>query len=96
MCIRDRFYLMNSPVQMHMIEIAQRDYPESLILASSLNPSSFNVGIMLGSLLGGAIYDSAGAASLGYGSGAMVLLASVSAVVLYGIRRRRGIDTDIS
>lgn len=90
------FYLMNSPVQMHMIEIAQRDYPESLILASSLNPSSFNVGIMLGSLLGGVIYDSAGAASLGYGSGAMVLLASVSAVVLYGIRRRRGIDTDIS
>lgn len=84
------YYLANSPIQIHMMEIAQRDYPQSVILASSLNPSSFNIGIMVASLIGGAIYDSVGAVYLGYGSGAMVLMASVFSILLCYICRRNG------
>ena len=70
-------YLFNSSVQMHLMEIANRDYPEAITLASSLNPTSFNIGITFASLLGGVIYDTVGINYLGYAGCACILVASV-------------------
>ncbi len=70
-------YIMNSPVQIHLMEISARDYPESLTFASSLNPSSFNIGIAAGSFLGGIFYESFGLNTLGYLGGAFLIVASI-------------------
>lgn len=41
--------VLNSPIQIHFLNIAERDYPQSTVLASSLNSIFFNFGISLGS-----------------------------------------------
>ena len=41
--------VLNSPVQIHFLNIAERDYPQSAVLASSLSSIFFNFGISLGS-----------------------------------------------
>lgn len=41
--------VLNSPIQLHFLSIAETDYPQSLVLASSLNSIFFNFGISLGS-----------------------------------------------
>lgn len=41
--------VLNSPIQLHFLNIAETDYPQSLVLASSLNSIFFNFGISLGS-----------------------------------------------
>lgn len=48
-------YLMNSSIQMHFLNIASQKVPESINLASSLSPVSFNFGIALGSVCGSII-----------------------------------------
>lgn len=57
-------YFMNAPVQMHLLEISSRDYPNSVTFASSLNPTSFNIGIAIGAFLGGTVYEASGLGSL--------------------------------
>ena len=41
--------VLNSPIQIHFLNIAEQDYPQSTVLASSLNSIFFNFGISLGS-----------------------------------------------
>lgn len=41
--------ILNSPIQIHFLNIAEQDYPQSTVLASSLNSIFFNFGISLGS-----------------------------------------------
>ncbi len=41
--------ILNSPIQIHFLNIAEQDYPQSAVLASSLNSIFFNFGISLGS-----------------------------------------------
>ena len=89
-------YLFNASVQMHLMEVAGRDYPESITLASSLNPTSFNIGITIGSLLAGLVYDAAGAASIGYLGCACVLVASMVATAACLVCRRDGTGTSVT
>ena len=89
-------YLFNSSVQMHLMEVANRDYPESITLASSLNPTSFNIGITIGSLLGGFVYDAVGAASIGYLSGACIVVAAVVAFALCRMYSASGRGTSVT
>ena len=89
-------YLFNSSVQMHLMEVANRDYPESITLASSLNPTSFNIGITIGSLLGGFVYDAVGAASIGYLSGACIVVAAVVAFALCRMCSASGRGTSVT
>ena len=89
-------YLFNSSVQMHLMEVAIRDYPESITLASSLNPTSFNIGITIGSLLGGFVYDAVGAASIGYLSGACIVVAAVVAFALCRMCSASGRGTSVT
>ena len=89
-------YFFNASVQVHLMEVANRDYPEAVTLASSMNPTSFNIGITVGSLVGGAVYDSLGAAELGYAGGAFVLVACAITFVLCAYCRRKGGGTSVT
>lgn len=89
-------YLFNSSVQMHLMEIANRDYPEAITLASSLNPTSFNIGITFASLLGGVIYDTVGINYLGYAGCACILVASVMTFAVCRLCRAEGRGTSVT
>ncbi|KRM30784.1 major facilitator superfamily protein [Agrilactobacillus composti DSM 18527 = JCM 14202] len=53
-------YLINAPIQMHFMGIAERDYPQSMVLASSFNSIFSNVGIALGSGVGSVSFNQFG------------------------------------
>ena len=60
-------YLMNSPVQLNILDFTERDYPSCITLASSNNSFSFNFSIALGSFVGSSIFDSFGLKWVGFG-----------------------------
>ena len=72
-------YVVNSPGQMHFLNIAQRDYPSALTMAASVQPMSFNIGIAAGSFVGGAVVAGPGLAYVGFAGAAMCLLGAVFA-----------------
>ncbi|WP_126310648.1 MFS transporter [Methylomusa anaerophila] len=75
-------YLLNSPIQMHFLAVAEQDYPQSVVLASSLNSIFFNFGISLGSLVGGLIVDHAGLGFVGFGGGGLSFTALLLVLTL--------------
>lgn len=77
-------YLLNSPIQMHFFAVAEKEYPESIVFASSFNSIFFNFGISLGSFLGSLIVEHFGLQYVGIGSGA---LAVITALLLISLNR---------
>ena len=76
-------YLMNSPVQLNILDFTERDYPACLTLASSNNSFSFNFGIALGSFVGSRIFDNFGIRWVGLGGAVLSVLAFLCVVMLY-------------
>ena len=89
-------YITNSSVQMLLMDVAGRDYPGSLTLAASLNPTAFSVGIVLGSQVAGVIYDSTGPSELGYGAAVLVLVAMSLTVWVCRYCHRPGKGTSVT
>lgn len=58
-------YLISSPVQIHFLNISEQDYPQSMVLASSLNSIFANFGISLGSASGSIMAFKVGLNNLG-------------------------------
>lgn len=77
-------YLLNSPIQMHFFTVAEKDYPESVVFASSFNSIFFNFGISLGSFLGSLIVDHIGLRYVGIGGGALSI---VTILLLFFLNR---------
>lgn len=75
-------YLLNSPLQMHFLNIATKDHPACVNLASSLISVFFNFGIATGSAIGGAIVNAAGLRFVGIGGAVPAVAAVICAVVL--------------
>lgn len=73
-------YLLNSPIQLHFLIVAEHDYPQSIVLASSLNSIFFNFGISLGSATGALIVTHIGLRWIGWG-GAIYILISLGLVI---------------
>ncbi|GEK06435.1 MFS transporter [Schleiferilactobacillus harbinensis] len=73
-------YLINSPIQMHFLGVAERDYPQAIVMASSLNSIFANFGIALGSATGGLIVDHLSMRVTGFG-GAVYILAALLLVI---------------
>ncbi len=71
-------YLLNAPIQIHFMQIAESDYPQSMVLASSFNSIFSNLGISVGSAVGSAILSTGGLSALGIG-------AAVFAVASFGL-----------
>lgn len=60
-------YLINAPIQIHFLNIAEESYPQAVALASSLNPIASNLGISLGSAFGSIIVGNFGLNNVGFG-----------------------------
>ena len=58
-------YLFNASSQVLYMDVAVRSHPGSMNLAASLNSMSFNIGIAVGSAVGGLVNDAAGLVWLG-------------------------------
>lgn len=74
-------YLQNASSQVLYMDVAYQSHPGSVNLAASLNSMSFNIGIAIGSAVGGMVNDAFGLAWLGP-FGAMFALLAVGTTTL--------------
>ena len=74
-------YLQNSASQMLYMDVASQSHPGSLNLAASLNSMSFNIGIALGSAVGGLVNGHFGLTWLGP-VGALFLLCAIATTTM--------------
>jgi len=74
--------VVNSPIQIHFLDVAEADYPQATLLASSLNAIFFNVGISIGSATASVVLVRGGLLSLGYGATVFAILSLIVAVML--------------
>lgn len=76
------FAFMNVPgLQLYVVQLAEKYVLSAVDVASALNIAAFNVGIAIGSLVGGAVVDSLGPVHTPWIGGLMVVVA----VVLTGV-----------
>lgn len=75
-------YLINSPIQLHILGIAEEKYPQSMVLASSFNSIFSNIGIAIGSALGSQIGQNFGMQALGPGGAVLAALTLVLTLIL--------------
>lgn len=84
---------LNSPIQLHFLNVAEQDYPQSIVLASSLNSIFFNFGISLGSATSSTMVDVAGVHNISFGAGVFALIALVMVLLLNrAIKRHRQVS----
>lgn len=74
-------YLQNSASQVLYMDVASQSHPGSLNLAASLNSMSFNIGIALGSAVGGLVNGHFGLTWLGL-VGALFLLCAIATTTM--------------
>lgn len=82
-------YLVNSPLQLHIMGVAENDYPQSLVLASSINSIFSNLGISLGSAAGGLVVSNFGLNNVGIGGAVFTAFALISTVMLNKVNAAR-------
>lgn len=82
-------YLQNTPSQILYMDVAAETHPGSLNLASSFNSMAFNIGIAVGSAVGGLVTDTVGMHWLGPFGAIFALLAAGSVLWLKIDDRRR-------
>lgn len=75
-------YLQNSASQVLYMDVAYQSHPGSVNLAASLNSMSFNIGIAIGSTVGGLVNDLLGLAWLGPVGAIFALFAAGIATLL--------------
>lgn len=80
-------YLMNSTMQLYFMDWADRHVPEARDLASSLTSVSVNVGIAMGSALGGFVTTNMELIDLSWSGGIVAVLAAVLALINYRFDR---------
>ncbi|MGI2296353.1 MFS transporter [Paenibacillus sp. GXUN7292] len=87
-------YIMNSTMQLYFIDLADKHYPAAKDLASSLNPVSINVGIALGSSLGGFAAANMRLIDVSWIGGFIAVAASLMTFISYLLGRRSSPATD--
>ncbi|MFB5678146.1 MFS transporter [Paenibacillus terreus] len=80
-------YLMNSTMQLYFIDWADQHVPEARDLASSLTSVAVNVGIAIGSALGGFVTTNMKLIDVSWFGGIVAVLAAVLAFMNYGLER---------
>lgn len=81
-------YLLNSPIQLHFIDIATHDYPASLVMASSINSIFSNFGIALGSATGSLLVKTRGLIAVGPGGAVYAAVAGILVIWLNRINQK--------
>ncbi|HJE86714.1 MFS transporter [Levilactobacillus brevis] len=74
--------IINSPIQIHFLNIAEEEYPQSTVLASSLNSIFFNFGISLGSATASGLLGVVGLNHISWGAAVYATISLVLAVIL--------------
>lgn len=74
--------ILNSPIQIHFLNIAEQDYPQSAVLASSLNSIFFNFGISLGSATASGMLGAVSLTHISWGAAGYAAISLVLAVML--------------
>lgn len=81
-------YVMNSTMQLYFIDLADKHVPSARDLASSLTPVSVNVGIALGSALGGFVVTSKQLSDVSWTGGLVAVAAAVLTWISYRSDRK--------
>lgn len=81
-------YLVNAPIQLHFLNIAEESYPQAMALASSLNPISSNLGISLGSAVGSMIVGNLGLGYVGFGGAVFAVCALLVNLKLNNVNKK--------
>lgn len=87
--------ILNSPIQIHFLNLAEREYPQSIVLASSLNSIFFNFGISLGSATSSLMMANVGLKWISVGAAVFALISLVLAILLNRAVKRRKIAAGI-
>ncbi|MDT7012932.1 MFS transporter [Levilactobacillus namurensis] len=74
--------ILNSPIQIHFLNIAEREYPQSTVLASSRNSIFFNFGISLGSATASGMLGVVGLRHISWSAAVFAAISLVLALVL--------------
>lgn len=82
-------YIVSTPCVSMFMTTAAEEYPQALTLASSLEPTAFNIGIAFGTAVGGSVITSLGMASVGLVGAAFSVLAWVLTAFAVKLTRRR-------
>lgn len=82
------FAFMNVPgLQLYIVKLAEKFTPNDITMASALNISAFNVGIALGSRMGGYLFEQIGIAVTPIAGAAMVGIGAVLTFILMKIKK---------
>jgi predicted MFS family arabinose efflux permease len=81
-------YTMNSTMQLYFIDLADKHFPAAKDLASSLTPVSVNVGIALGSALGGFVTTNMELIDVSWFGGILAIAASLLTFISCGLERK--------
>lgn len=78
--------------------VARAKHPRALVLAASLEPTSFNIGIAFGTMVGGLVVSHAGLGSVGLMGAVLGLLASLCALgaIFFWKRIQKSADATVS
>ncbi len=74
--------LINSPIQLYILETSEKDYPQSMVLASSLNAIFTNIGISIGSATGGVVSSSIGTGDIGSIGSIYIIITIIVTIIL--------------
>lgn len=80
-------YVMNSTMQLYFIDMADKHSPSTKDLASSLTPVSINVGIAIGSALGGFVSTNMELIDVSWFGGLLAIAASLLTFISYRLNR---------
>ncbi len=80
-------YLFSVSCITHFMDVARSRHPKSMVLASSVEPMAFNVGISFGTAVGGAVVSEAGIAYVGAVGAVFSLVAWVLTLVTIKLAR---------
>lgn len=80
-------YLFSVSCITHFMDVARSRHPKSMVLASSVEPMAFNVGISFGTAVGGAVVSGVGIAYVGAVGAAFSLIAWVLTLVTIKLAR---------
>ncbi|MEY9973864.1 DHA1 family inner membrane transport protein [Lysinibacillus sp. RC46] len=86
-------YTMNSTMQLYFIDLADKHYPSAKDLASSLTPVSLNVGIALGSTLGGFVTTNMKLIDVSWFGGIVAIVASLLTFISYHLDQKSSTQT---
>lgn len=83
-------YVLSVPCITMFMRVARQRHPKAIMLASSVEPTAFNIGISFGTAVGSAVVAGPGMASAGLVGASFSVVALVLTIVTMRIDRRRG------